>query len=77
MKGKQRAQTREKFKRLSGQRGRMANRENIQGEPDKRKCCDWTYESGIEKGKEMVGKCDVWRKTERVVCGEENLYCSI
>lgn len=55
----------------------MANRENIQGEPDKRKCCDWTYESGIEKGKEMVGKCDVWRKTERVVCGEETLYCSI
>lgn len=37
---------------------------------------DWTCESGIEKGGEMVGKCDVWRKTERTVY-EEDLDCSV
>lgn len=53
------------------------DRESIQWEPDERKCCAWKYESGIEKGRERVGKCDVWRKTERVVYEEENLDGSI
>lgn len=53
------------------------NKENIQWEPDKRKCCDWKYESVIAKGKEMVGKCDVWRKRESIAYEEGNSDYSI
>lgn len=70
------AQTREKLMRLWGQRGSMANRERFR-EPDGRKCCDWKYESGTEKRKGMVGKCDGWRKTEEDVYEKENLDCGV
>lgn len=53
------------------------NKENIRWEPDKRKCCGWKYESVIAKGKEMVGKCDVWRKTESIAYEEGNSDYSI
>lgn len=44
---------------------------------NKRKCCDWKYESGFERVKKMVGKCGVWRKTDSVVYGQENSECRV